>query len=170
MTTPASRHLPPGIHQTAVNGCDIRDPRAGSRTPVAPVRTLRTQLEIFQQTTGQPDTTQAEVIAIDLPGHGQSTAPPLDHPAGYPANAAEAPPDHLDPHQAADAGEPTGAPAGLIPAARDNPRPAHVTAVNPMTTAAGTARPGPHSPGKTQVTASPRRSKPSPAQPDKETR
>src|SRR5215475_6341832 len=74
MTTPASRHLPPDIHRTAVNGCDVRYLRAGSGTPVVFVHTLRTQLEMFLQVIEQLDTTQVEVIAIDLPGHGESTA------------------------------------------------------------------------------------------------
>src|SRR5215467_8516108 len=90
MTTPAGRHLPPGVHRTAVNGCDVRYLRAGSGTPVVFVHTLRTQLEMFLRVIEQLDTTQVEVIAIDLPGHGESAAPPADYTAGYFTDAVEA--------------------------------------------------------------------------------
>ena len=131
MTTPASRHLPSGIHRTAVNGGDVRYLRAGSGTPVVFVHTLRTQLEMFLQVIEQLDTTQVEVIAIDLPGHGESTAPPVDYTAGYFTDAVEGLLDHLDLHKAVFVGESIGASIGLILAARGNPRIAHVVAVNP---------------------------------------
>src|SRR5215831_2013915 len=131
MTTPASRHLPPDIHRTAVNGCDVRYLRAGSGTPVVFVHTLRTQLDMFLQVIEQLDTTQVEVIAIDLPGHGESTAPPVDYTAGYFTDAVESLLEHLDLHNAVFVGESIGASIGLILAARGNPRIAHVVAVNP---------------------------------------
>ena len=144
MTTPAIRHLPPDIHRTAVNGSDVRYLRAGSGTPVVFVHTLRTQLEMFLQVIEQLNTTHVEVIAIDLPGHGESAAPPVEYTAGYLTDAAEGPLAHLDLHQAALAGEPIGASISLILAARGNPRIAHVGRSTPMTTAAGAARAGPH--------------------------
>src|SRR6516225_2354444 len=131
MTTPVSRQLPPDIHRTAVNGCDVRYLRAGSGTPVVFVHTLRTQLEMFLQVIEQLDTTQVEVIAIDLPGHGESTAPPADYTAGYFTDAVEGLLAHLDLDQAVFVGESIGASIGLILAARGNPRIAHVVAVNP---------------------------------------
>ena len=131
MTTPASRHLPPDIHRTAVNGCDVRYLRAGSGTPVVFVHTLRTQLEMFLQVIEQLDTTQVEVIAIDLPGHGESTAPPADYTAGYFTDAVAGLLEHLDLYQAVFVGESIGASIGLILAARGNPRIVHVVAVNP---------------------------------------
>ena len=131
MTTPASRHLPSGIHRTAVNGGDVRYLRAGSGTPVVFVHTLRTQLEMFLQVIEQLDTTQVEVIAIDLPGHGESTAPPVDYTAGYFTDAVEGLLAHLDLHKAVFVGESIGASIGLILAARGKPRIAHVVAVNP---------------------------------------
>jgi len=131
MTTPASRHLPPDIHRTAVNGCDVRYLRAGSGTPVVFVHTLRTQLEMFRQVIDQLDTTQVEVIAIDLPGHGESAAPRVDYTAGYFTDAVEGLLARLDLHQAVFVGESIGASIGLILAARGNPRIAHVVAVNP---------------------------------------
>src|SRR6516162_194031 len=131
MTTPASRHLPPDIHRTAVNCCDVRYLRAGSRTPVVCVHTLRTQLEMFLQVIEQLDTTQVEVIAIDLPGHGESAAPRVDYTAGYFADAVEGLLARLDLHQAVFVGESIGASIGLILAARGNPRIARVLAINP---------------------------------------
>ena len=131
MTTPTSRHLPPDVHRTALNGCDVRYLHVGSGTPVVFVHTLRTQLEMFLQVIEQLDTTQVEVIAIDLPGHGESTAPPVDYTAGYFTDAVESLLDHLDLHKAVFVGESIGASIGLILAARGNPRIAHVVAVNP---------------------------------------
>ena len=131
MTTPTSRHLPPDVHRTALNGCDVRYLHVGSGTPVVFVHTLRTQLEMFLQVIEQLDTTQVEVIAIDLPGHGESTAPPVDYTAGYFTDAVEGLLAHLDLHKAVFVGESIGASIGLILAARGNPRIAHVVAVNP---------------------------------------
>src|SRR5262249_9387106 len=131
MTTPASRHLPPDIHRTAVNGCDVRYLRVGSGTPVVFVHTLRTQLDMFLQVIERLDTTQAEVIAIDLPGHGESAAPPVDYTAGYFSDAVEALLEQLQLYNTVFVGESIGASIGLILAARGSPRIAHVVAVNP---------------------------------------
>jgi pimeloyl-ACP methyl ester carboxylesterase len=131
MTKPASRHLPSNIHRTTINGCDVRYLRAGSGTPVVFVHTLRTQLDMFLQVIERLDTTQAEVIAIDLPGHGESAAPPVDYTAGYFSDAAEALLEQLQLHNTVFVGESIGASIGLILAARGNPRIAHVLAVNP---------------------------------------
>src|SRR6516162_8972900 len=108
MTTPASRHLPPDIHRTAVNGCDVRYLRAGSGASVVFVHTLRTQLEMFVQVIEQLDTTQVEAIAIDLPGHGESTAPPVEYTAGYFTDTVDGLLEHLHLHQAELVGEPIG--------------------------------------------------------------
>ena len=131
MTKPASRHLPSNIHRITINGCDVRYLRAGSGTPVVFVHTLRTQLDMFLQVIERLDTTQAEVIAIDLPGHGESAAPPVDYTAGYFSDAVEALLEELQLHNTVFVGESIGASIGLILAARGNPRIAHVVAVNP---------------------------------------
>jgi pimeloyl-ACP methyl ester carboxylesterase len=131
MTKSASRHLPPNIHRTTINGCDVRYLRAGSGTPVVFVHTLRTQLDMFLQVIEQLDTTQAEVIAIDLPGHGESAAPPVDYTADYFSDAVESLLEQLQLHNTVFVGESIGASIGLILAARGNPRIAHVLAVNP---------------------------------------
>ena len=131
MTKPTSRHLPANIHRTTINGCDVRYLRTGSGTAVVFVHTLRTQLEMFLQVIGHLDTTQAEAIAIDLPGHGESAAPPADYTADYFADAVEGLLEQLGLHNIVFVGESIGASIGLILAARGNPRIAHVLAVNP---------------------------------------
>jgi pimeloyl-ACP methyl ester carboxylesterase len=131
MTKPASRHLPANIHRTTINGCDVRYLRAGSGRPVVFVHTLRTQLDMFLQVIERLDTTQAEVIAIDLPGHGESAAPLVDYTAGYFSDAVEALLEQLELHDTVFVGESIGASIGLILAARGNPRIARVLAVNP---------------------------------------
>ena len=131
MTKPAGRQLPSNIHRATINGCDVRYLRAGSGTPVVFVHTLRTQLDMFLQVIERLDTTQAEVIAIDLPGHGESAAPPVDYTAGSFSDAVEALLEQLQLHNTVFVGESIGASIGLILAARGNPRIARVLAVNP---------------------------------------
>ena len=131
MTNPAIRHLPSNSHRTTINGCGIRYLRVGSGTPIVFVHTLRTQLDMFLRVIEQLDTTQADAIAIDLPGHGESDAPPADYTAGYFADAVEGLLEHLELHNTVFVGESIGASIGLILAARGNPRIARVVAVNP---------------------------------------
>jgi pimeloyl-ACP methyl ester carboxylesterase len=131
MTTPASRHLPSDIHRATIGGCEVRYLRAGSGTPVLFVHTLRTQLDMFLQVIERLDTSRAEVIAVDLPGHGESAAPRADYTAGYFSDAVEALLEHLQLHNAVFVGESIGACIGLILAARGNPRIARVLAINP---------------------------------------
>jgi pimeloyl-ACP methyl ester carboxylesterase len=131
MTKPASRHVPSNTQRATINGCEVRYLRAGSGTVVVFVHTLRTQLDMFLQVIEQLDTTQVEVIAVDLPGHGESAAPPADYTAGYFADAVEGLLEHLELHNTVFAGESIGASIGLILAGRGNPRIAHVVAVNP---------------------------------------
>jgi len=82
--------LPDAMHRTQVNGVDIRYLRAGSGTPVLLLHTLRTQLDMFGPLLEQLDTARVEVIAADLPGHGESGAPPVRYTAGYFTDMAEA--------------------------------------------------------------------------------
>jgi pimeloyl-ACP methyl ester carboxylesterase len=128
---PASRNVPPDINRTAVDGCEVRYLRNGSGTPVVLVHTLRTQLEMFRQVIDELDTTHVDVIAIDLPGHGESAAPPVDYTAAYFTDAVEGLLENLDLHRAVFVGESIGASIGLILAARGNPRITHVIAINP---------------------------------------
>jgi pimeloyl-ACP methyl ester carboxylesterase len=131
MTKPAIGHLSSNIHRTTINGCEIRYLRVGAGTPVVFVHTLRTQLEMFLQVIEKVSTAEVEVIAIDLPGHGESTAPPVDYSADYFTDAVEGFLKQLDLRGAVFVGESIGASIGLILAARGNPRIARVVAVNP---------------------------------------
>jgi len=119
------------MHRATINGCDVRYLRAGSGTPVVFVHTLRTQLDMFRQVIDQLDNTRADVIAIDLPGHGESAAPPVDYTANYFSDCVEALLGQLQLYNVVFVGESIGASIGLILAARGNPRIAHVLAVNP---------------------------------------
>jgi len=131
MTKPEIRLPPSTIHRMTVNGCEVRYYRAGTGTPVVLVHTLRTQLEMFLGVIEHLDTSQLEVIAIDLPGHGESNGPPVDYTADYFANAVEGLLEQLELAGVVFVGESIGASIGLMLAARGNQRIACVLAVNP---------------------------------------
>ena len=77
-----------GLYRTRANGADIRYLRAGTGTPVVLLHTLRTQLDMFGSLLQHLDTARAEVIAMDLPGHGRSDwRPDRDY---WPVRNAEA--------------------------------------------------------------------------------
>jgi pimeloyl-ACP methyl ester carboxylesterase len=105
--------------------------RVGSGIPVVLVHTLRTQLEMFLGVIEQLDTTRFQAIAIDLPGHGESTAPAVDYTADYFADAVERLLRQLEVNDVIFVGESIGACVGLILAARGDARIARVVAVNP---------------------------------------
>src|SRR5919197_4487655 len=71
------------LHRASVNGADIRYLRVGRGKPIVLLHTLRTQLDYFDRLREYVDTGRVEVIAIDLPGHGESSAPAVDYTAGY---------------------------------------------------------------------------------------
>jgi pimeloyl-ACP methyl ester carboxylesterase len=119
------------VHRTTVNGCEMRYLRLGSGIPVVLVHTLRTQLEMFLGVIEQLDTTRVQAIAIDLPGHGESTAPRVDYSADYFADSVEGLLTELDVNDVLFVGESIGASIGLILAARSNPRIARIVAINP---------------------------------------
>src|SRR6516162_7067910 len=131
MTKPTIAHLSSNIHRATINGCEVRYLRLGAGTPVVLVHTLRTQLEMFLRVIEKMDTAELEVIAIDLPGHGESSAPPVDYTADYFTDAVEASLVRLDVGKTIVVGDSIGGTIGLTLAARANPRVAHVIAVNP---------------------------------------
>ncbi len=71
-----------GLHRATAHGADIRYFRVGSGRPIVLLHTLRTQLDYFGALLQHLDTRQVEVIAIDLPGHGESSAPRVDYTRG----------------------------------------------------------------------------------------
>jgi pimeloyl-ACP methyl ester carboxylesterase len=118
-------------YRAAFNGCEMRYRRVGAGEPVVLVHTLRTQLEYFRPLTDEIDTTRYDVIALDLPGHGESTAPRVDYTADYFSDAVEALLEHCGLHDTVLVGESIGGSIALILAARGNPRLRRVVAINP---------------------------------------
>src|SRR6516225_5264433 len=104
-----------GFDRVSVRGCELRYYRTGVGAPIVLLHPLRAQLEYFAPLLRHLDGTQAEVLAVDLPGHGQSTAPRADYTAAY----------------FTEAGESIGGAIALALAARHNPRIARVVALNP---------------------------------------
>ena len=128
---PAAPTLPGRVDRISVAGADLRCLRVGSGRPVVLLHTLRTQLEYFLPLIGQLDTTRLEAVVLDLPGHGESSAPPVDYTADYFTDAVEASLVRLDVGKTIVVGDSIGGTIGLTLAARANPRVAHVIAVNP---------------------------------------
>ena len=123
--------FPEGMHRTKANGADIRYLRAGSGTPVLLLLTLRTQLVIFGPLLQHLDTARVEVIAADLPGHGESSAPPVRYTASYFTDTAQALLEACQVTGALVVGESIGGSIALGLAARGDPRVARVIAINP---------------------------------------
>ena len=120
-----------GLYRTRANGADIRYLRAGTGTPVVLLHTLRTQLDMFGSLLQHLDTARAEVIAVDLPGHGESSAPPVRYTAAYFTDTAAALLEACQITGAVIVGESIGGSIALGLAARRNPRVAQVIAINP---------------------------------------
>ncbi len=131
--------LPDAMHRMQVNGVDIRYLRAGSGTPVLLMHTLRTQLDMFGPLLEQLDTGRVEVIAADLPGHGESGAPPVRYTAGYFTDMAEALLEVCQLAGTVVVGESIGGAIALGLAARRSPRVARVIAINPYDYGRGAA-------------------------------
>jgi pimeloyl-ACP methyl ester carboxylesterase len=121
----------PNTYRASFNGCKMRYRRVGSGTPIVLVHTLRTQLEYFGPLIEALDTTRFEVIAVDLPGHGESTAPRVDYTADYFTDAVEALLEECEVRDGVLVGDSIGASIALILAARGNPRLGRVVSSNP---------------------------------------
>jgi pimeloyl-ACP methyl ester carboxylesterase len=119
------------MYRATLDGCEIRYRRFGVGQPVVLVHTLRTQLEYFRALIDEIDRTRYDVIALDLPGHGESTAPRVDYTADYFSDAVEALMEHCGVHDVVLVGESIGGSIALILAARGNPRLQRVVALNP---------------------------------------
>src|SRR5919201_1253702 len=119
------------LHRATVDGADIRYLRVGRGRSIVLLHTLRTQLEYFDRLLEHVDTDRVEVIAIDLPGHGESSAPAVEYTAGYFTDTAGALLDVLELRDAVVVGESIGGSIALALAARGDPHVACVVAVNP---------------------------------------
>jgi pimeloyl-ACP methyl ester carboxylesterase len=119
------------VERATVPAAELRYFRAGAGRPVVLLHTLRTQLEYFQRLIERLDTTQSVVIAVDLPGHGRSSATSVDYTADFFADAIEQLLESFELSDAILVGDSIGATIALVIAARGNRRVSHVVAVNP---------------------------------------
>jgi pimeloyl-ACP methyl ester carboxylesterase len=78
-----------GFRHVSVCGSELRYYRAGAGAQIVLLHPLRAQLEYFVPLLRHLGGTQAEVLAVDLPGHGQSSAPRTDYTAAYFTDAVE---------------------------------------------------------------------------------
>jgi pimeloyl-ACP methyl ester carboxylesterase len=113
------------------SGVELSYVRAGHGRPLVLLHTLRTQLEYFLPLLDRLDLRRFDAIAVDLPGHGESTAPRVDYTADYFADSVEQLLEALDLRAAVVAGDSIGATIALTLAARGNARVDRVVAVNP---------------------------------------
>jgi pimeloyl-ACP methyl ester carboxylesterase len=114
-----------------LSAAELRYLQVGSGAPVVLIHTLRTQLEYFGPLIEQLDTAHVEVTALDLPGHGESSAPRVNYTAGYFTEAVAELLEFCDVRDAVLVGESIGGAIALGLAARANQRVAHVVALNP---------------------------------------
>jgi len=114
-----------------MRGSELRYFRTGVGAPIVLLHPLRAQLEYFVPLLRHLNAAQADVLAVDLPGHGQSTAPRTDYTATYFTDAVEGLLDAVGLRDAVLAGESIGGAIALALAARHNPRIARVVALNP---------------------------------------
>ena len=114
-----------------VNGAAVRYRRHGDGRPVVLLHPLRMQLEYFDPLCSELGDADAELITVDLPGHGHSSAPAADYTAAYFTNTVEALLGNLGVAGAIVVGESIGASIGLGLAARHCSRVAGIVALNP---------------------------------------
>jgi pimeloyl-ACP methyl ester carboxylesterase len=119
------------IRHERIDGCELRYRRVGRGTPVVLLHPLRMQLEYFAPLIDQLDTTRFDVIAVDLPGHGESAAPAVNYTASYVARTVSALLEHLGLREPVLVGESIGATVALAQAATSTANSARVAALNP---------------------------------------
>ena len=102
-----------GSSTAQVNGAALRYQRRGAGRPVVLLHPLRMQLEYFDPLCAELGDAGAELIAVDLPGHGHSAAPAVDYTASYFTTAVEALLDDISVADAIVVGESIGASIGL---------------------------------------------------------
>jgi pimeloyl-ACP methyl ester carboxylesterase len=118
------------MHRVSAGDAELRYFCVGTGAPVVLLHTLRTQLEYFDPLVRLLDPARMEIFAVDLPGHGESTAPRVDYTASYFTDSIASFLEARDIEGAVVAGDSIGASIGLLLAARRNPRVRSVVAVN----------------------------------------
>ena len=119
------------IRHERIDGCELRYRRVGGGIPVVLLHPLRMQLEYFAPLIDQLDTTRFDVIAVDLPGHGESAAPAVNYTASYFARSVGALLEHLGLRETVLVGESIGATIALALAVTSPANSAKVVALNP---------------------------------------
>jgi len=119
------------LHPVTVNGCDLRYLRTGTGAPVVLLHPLRAQLEYFLPLLRHLNPERFEVIALDLPGHGESGAPHADYTATYFTDAVAGFLEATGVRGAVLVGESIGGAIALALAARHDPHVARVVSLNP---------------------------------------
>jgi pimeloyl-ACP methyl ester carboxylesterase len=130
-TTVLPESLQGALRYAHVAPAELRYLRVGTGRPVVLMHTLRTQLDYFGRLLERLDTTRHEVIAVDLPGHGRSSAPQVDYSADYFSDTIETLLEQCELHDATLVGDSIGGTIALTLAARGNPRIQRVIAINP---------------------------------------
>ncbi len=121
---------PSHLRHLTISGCDVRYLRFGGGRPIVLLHPLRTQLDYFLPLLRALDQ-GFDVVAPDLPGHGQSSAPAVAYTAKYFTDSVERFLDACDLTDVVLVGESIGASIALGLAARQSPRISRVVALNP---------------------------------------
>src|SRR5215468_8450598 len=116
--------------QVRIGECDLRYLRVGTGPTVLLVHTLRTQLEYFFPLIDALGP-GFDIVVLDLPGHGRSSAPYVEYTAQYFTDAIAQFIETLDLNHLIFVGESIGASIALALASPKRSRLAHIIALNP---------------------------------------
>jgi pimeloyl-ACP methyl ester carboxylesterase len=126
-----SGHGPDSTQVADLDGVQLRYRRHGRGQTLLLLHPLRMQLEYFDRLCERLGHDGFELVAVDLPGHGHSSAPAADYTAAYFIDTVEAFLDHLDLRDVLVVGESIGASIALGLAGRHSERVVGVVALNP---------------------------------------
>lgn len=112
------------------NGISLRYVRTGTGQPLVLLHTIRTQLDYFEKLVPELSG-QYQVYALDLPGHGQSSLPPVDYTEEFLRQTVKEFMTRLDLKDATLVGESIGGVLALTVAAELPDRVKRVVSLNP---------------------------------------
>jgi pimeloyl-ACP methyl ester carboxylesterase len=124
-------HSPDSTRVVDLDGVQLRYRRHGRGQTLLLLHPLRMQLEYFDRLCERLGDGGFELVAVDLPGHGHSSAPAADYTASYFTDTIEAFLDHLGLGDVLAVGESIGASVALGVAGRHSARVVGVVALNP---------------------------------------